>query len=101
MAGNLTVSPRHPLFHPVAFCAALILLAGCKVPDRQPPAYTTVGHTQILRAESVEGGTLFPAPVNLNVPATSAGLNDAARYLAGLPPMRGQDAFPKLRAFPS
>lgn len=56
---------------------------------------------EIRRAESVDGTELFPTQEALNVPAGAVGLNDAARYLAGLEPLGGQNTLAQLRAMPS
>jgi hypothetical protein len=67
-----------------------ILFSGCASPSG-------TGETQIMRAEAVGEGELFATPTALNVPGESAALNDIARFLAGLPPLSGQDAFAGLR----
>ena len=54
--------------------------------------------TQILRAQPAGGGELFPTQTALNVPAESAALNEAARFLAGLPALQGRDVFAAMRA---
>jgi hypothetical protein len=53
--------------------------------------------SEIQRAEAVDGSELFPTPQELNVPVESAALNDVARFLAGMSPLSGQDAFADLR----
>ena len=83
----------------VRYLAAVapLLLAQCKTPSN---ITSLSGGTQILRAEPAGDGEIFPAQVALNVPVQSAALNDSARFLAGLPPMSGQDAFAELRTTP-
>lgn len=71
--------------------SATLLLTQCSTPP---------GPTEVRRAEAVDGTELFPAPVELNVPKSNIALNDAARFLAGMPPLGGQDAFRDLRASP-
>ncbi len=81
----------------VVFCLASgFLLAGCRLPSTQ----ALTGETQILRAEAAGDAALFPTPYALNVPADSAALNDAARFLAGMEALGGQDAFSRLRSMP-
>jgi len=58
-----------------------------------PPPETT----EIMRAQAVGDGDLFPTPTELNVPMETAALNDVARFLAGMPPLAGQDAFVEMR----
>ncbi len=83
------------LFRASLSVSVAFLLAQCKMPNGV--AYTSSG-TQILRAQPVGEGELFPSQSALNVPAESAALNDSARFLAGLPSLSGQDAFQSLRA---
>ena len=77
----------------MVFAAALVAVTGCQ--HAGPPSSAA---PQVRRAEAVGSGDLFPTPVALNVPATSAALNDTARFLAGLPSLNGQDVLPQLRA---
>lgn len=62
-----------------------------------PAGSGLTGETQILRAESAGDTELFPTPYSLNIPADSAALNDAARFLAGMEAVGGRDAFKRLR----
>lgn len=78
----------------LSLCSALLIVQ-CKLPNGV--AYTSSG-TQILRAQPADDGDAFPSQAALNVPVESAALNDSARYLAGLPALRGMDAFQSLRA---
>ena len=88
---GILIAPRMLRSLPVlALCLALLGMEGCSL--SRPP-----GSTQVLRAQAVDGSELTPVPVSLNVPATSAALNDAARYLAGMPSLTGQDAFQSFR----
>ncbi|QIF00433.1 hypothetical protein [Roseimicrobium sp. ORNL1] len=63
---------------------------------------TTSEPVEVPRAEAVDGSEpeTDPTPVNLNVPTDAVALNDAARFLAGMPPLGGQDSFRELRASP-
>ncbi len=74
--------------------ALLFALIGvqCSAPAPAPHG------TQILRAEPADAAGLFPTQTGLNIPRESAALNDWARFLAGLPAERGDDAFASLRA---
>lgn len=81
--------------------AALSFVVSTLVPScRLPAGQQLTGETQILRAESAGDIDLFPTPYALNVPADSAALNDAARFLAGMEAVGGQDAFTRLRNTP-
>lgn len=71
--------------------SATLLLTHCGTP---------AGPTEVRRAEAADGTELFPTPTELNVPASNIALNDAARFLAGMPPLGGQDAFRSLRGTP-
>ena len=75
---------------------SLAVLASCRL----PAGHKLTGETQILRAEAAGDTELFPTPYALNVPADSSALNDAARFLAGMEALGGQDAFEKLRDTP-
>lgn len=75
---------------------SLAVLASCRL----PAGHKLTGETQILRAEAAGDSELFPTPYALNVPADSSALNDAARFLAGMEALGGQDAFEKLRDTP-
>ena len=87
---------RHAL--PLHLAALLLpcLLTQCSLSH----ADRALGETQILRAEAAGDTELFPTPYALNVPADAAALNDAARFLAGMSALGGQDAFSRLRAMP-
>jgi hypothetical protein len=88
------MSRHRPLSRSVSLVCALsatFLLTHCGTPS---------GPAEVRRAEAVDGTELFPTPVELNVPASNIALNDAARFLAGMSPLGGQDAFRSLRATP-
>lgn len=87
---------------PTPFAVALLTLAAglCLTSCQLPAGHELTGETQILRAEAAGDTELFPTPYALNVPADSAALNDAARFLAGMEALGGQDAFSRLRKTP-
>lgn len=86
---------------PLLFSATLSLAAGAFLSNcRAPAGHRLTGETQILRAEAAGDAELFPTPYALNVPADSSALNDAARFLAGMEALGGQDAFERLRDTP-
>jgi hypothetical protein len=89
----MTWKTRSSVFAVALSLATVTLLPNCRLPA--DPQIT--GETQILRAMAAGDGELFPTPYALNVPADSAALNDAARFLAGMPALGGQDAFERLR----
>ncbi len=68
-----------------------LVLSQCRMPQ---------AGLEVRRAEPVDSSELFPAPVDLNVPADAVTLNDAARFLAGMPALGGKDAFRELRGTP-
>ncbi|MEZ0388324.1 MAG: hypothetical protein ACAI34_14720, partial [Verrucomicrobium sp.] len=55
------------------------------------------GETRVIRAEPVSTTPLYPTPAALNVPVEAAGINDTARFLAGMPAISGRDTFGSLR----
>lgn len=65
------------------------LLPACRLPDSYKNQYQPEAGgepTTVLRAQPVEGReALFPVAAALNVPSQPAGLDDTARFLAGLP----------------
>lgn len=69
------------------------LIAGCRLPGGGDIS----GDIQIRRAQAAGDSELFPTPFALNVPADSAALNDAARFLAGMEALGGKETFGRLR----
>ena len=83
------------------FVAALLLGSCSSHPTRMQYLPGFGGEGEIRRAESANGTELFPTQEALNVPAGAVELNDAARFLAGLDPVGGQNTLAQLRTTPS
>jgi hypothetical protein len=71
-------------------------ITGCRLPAE----YAGTDEIQIRRAQPAGNTEIFPTPHALNVPADSHTLNDAARFLAGMEALGGEDAFERLRRTP-
>jgi hypothetical protein len=83
------------VFRPAIFSLlGALALSQCSAPKK----FEFVHGTQILRAEPAGDADIFPVQSGLNIPVEAATLNDTARFLAGLPPERGHDAFSAQRA---
>lgn len=79
--------------------AAVLHLTSCSSKPSQVQYLPGFGsEPEIRRAESADNTELFPTPTQLNIPAGSVELNDAARFLAGLPSLSGQTTMAPLRA---
>lgn len=85
---------------PLAAATFSLVLGANLSSCRAPAGQEFTGATQIRRAQPAGNRELFPAPYELNVPANSATLNDAARFLAGMEALGGHDAFRGLRGTP-
>jgi hypothetical protein len=88
-------------FVALALLAGPLFFSGCAAPQKTAASHGTQyldSDIQVRRAQSPNGGDLFPQQTALNIPPQSAALNDSARFLAGMPAVGGRDAFSDLRA---
>lgn len=102
---------HHRLFPPAHFLLASARMSRPRTPLRLLPVLSVIGsllmltqcsspeaRTEVRRAEGAGGTELFPVPLSLNIPKDAVTLNDAARFLAGMPALSGRDSFRDLRA---
>ena len=80
------------------FTAVLTILPSCRNP--QQSADGSPASSEVRRAESADGRSLFLAPRGFNLPSGNATLTDTARLLAGLPALGSRDYFSSVRNSP-